>query len=127
MCPLLAVLAIVSRILVTGKALKPVEEALEGNEKLVYPQMHLTNCAHRLLWIMSQCEYANSPGYDESKELEECVEGKYMPGRGRKMSSLISQLLMLARAGCGKRKLRLETVNMKRADKSWWSKAECGY
>ena len=71
--------------------------------------MHLTNCAHRLLVIMSQCEYALLPDTTR-EELEECV--RVILGQSRKMSSLISQLLMLARQDAGKEKLQLETVDI---------------
>lgn len=107
MCPLLAVLAIVSGYFVTGKALKPVEEALENEKRFTADASHELRTPAAV--IMSQCEYALLPDTTR-EELEECV--RVILGQSRKMSSLISQLLMLARQDAGKEKLQLETVDI---------------
>lgn len=107
MCPLLAVLAIVCGYFVTGKALKPVEEALENEKRFTADASHELRTPAAV--IMSQCEYALLPDTTR-EELEECV--RVILGQSRKMSSLISQLLMLARQDAGKEKLQLETVDI---------------
>ncbi|MCH1981820.1 HAMP domain-containing histidine kinase [Ruminococcus sp. OA3] len=107
MCPLLAVLAIVSGYFVTGKALKPVEEALENEKRFTADASHELRTPAAV--IMAQCEYALLPETDR-EEVDECV--KVILGQSRKMSSLISQLLMLARQDAGKEKLQLETVDI---------------
>lgn len=106
MCPLLALLAIVSGYFVTGKALKPVEEALENEKRFTADASHELRTPAAV--IMSQCEYALLPETDR-EEMEECV--RVILGQSRKMSSLISQLLMLARQDAGKEKLQLEAVD----------------
>lgn len=106
MCPLLALLAIVSGYFVTGKALKPVEEALENEKRFTADASHELRTPAAV--IMSQCEYALLPETDR-EEMEECV--RVILGQSRKMSSLISQLLMLARQDAGKEILQLEAVD----------------
>lgn len=106
MCPLLALLAIVSGYFVTGKALKPVEEALENEKRFTADASHELRTPAAV--IMSQCEYALLPETDR-EEMEECV--RVILGQSRRMSSLISQLLMLARQDAGKERLQLEAVD----------------
>ena len=106
-CPLLALLAIISGYFVTGKALKPVEEALENEKRFTADASHELRTPAAV--IMSQCEYALLPETDR-EEMEECV--RVILGQSRKMSSLISQLLMLARQDAGKEKLQREAVDL---------------
>ena len=59
--------------------------------------------------ILSQCEYALQEDTSPS-EVQDCV--RTIAGQSRKMSSLISQLLTLARADKGTQKLHYELLNL---------------
>ena len=59
--------------------------------------------------ILSQCEYASQEGIP-AEELRGSLG--VIGNQARKMSALISQLLMLARADSGKQKLQYELVNL---------------
>lgn len=59
--------------------------------------------------ILSQCEYASQPETTQ-QELQGSIA--IILSQARKMSSLISQLLTLARTDSGKQKLRLELLNL---------------
>ena len=59
--------------------------------------------------ILSRCEYASQDGLSP-EELRESLH--VISGQARKMSSLINQLLALARADSGRQKLRYELVNL---------------
>lgn len=107
MCPLLAVLAIVSGYFVTGKVLKPVEEALENEKRFTADASHELRTPAAV--IMSQCEYALLSDTTR-EEMEACLN--VILGQSRKMSSLIAQLLMLARQDAGEEKLQLENVDI---------------
>lgn len=106
-CPLLAVLAIISGYFVTGKALKPVEAALENEKRFTADASHELRTPAAV--ILSQCEYALLPDTTR-EEMIECIE--VILGQSRKISALISQLLMLARQDSAKERLELEPVNI---------------
>ncbi|POP34065.1 sensor histidine kinase [Lactonifactor longoviformis] len=106
-CPLLAVLAIISGYFITGKALKPVEAALENEKRFTADASHELRTPTAV--ILSQCEYVLLPDTTR-EEMTECIE--VILGQSRKISALIPQLLMLARQDAAKERLELEPVNI---------------
>ncbi len=59
--------------------------------------------------ILSQCEYASRPD-SSPEEAQECIAS--IAGQAKKMSNLISQLLILSRADSGRQELHYEPMNI---------------
>lgn len=84
-----------------------LEESFESEKQFSNDASHELRTP--LAVIMSQCEYAMSTGRTP-EETQEALEIIY--GQSRKMSTLISRLLMIARADRGVIKLELETIDV---------------
>lgn len=84
-----------------------LEESFESEKQFSNDASHELRTP--LAVIMAQCEYAMSSGRSP-EETQEALEVIY--GQSRKMSTLISRLLMIARADRGVVKLELEEINV---------------
>lgn len=84
-----------------------LEESFESEKQFSNDASHELRTP--LAVIMAQCEYAMSSGRT-AEETQEALEVIY--GQSRKMSTLISRLLMIARADRGVVKLELEKIDI---------------
>lgn len=105
--PVLAVLAIAGGYIITGRTLRPVEEALERE------RIFTANVSHELRTpvsvITSESEFAMMEEVSERERKESLSVILKQAGR---MSALIEQLLVLSRGEAGERKLKMQETDL---------------
>ncbi|RGU90407.1 sensor histidine kinase [Clostridium sp. AF15-17LB] len=105
--PVLAVLAIVGGYVITGRTLKPVEEALERERVFTADVSHELRTPVSV--ITSESEFALMPETSKAEMQESLSVILKQVGR---MSDLIEQLLVLSRGEAGEQKLQMKEVDM---------------
>lgn len=105
--PVLAVLAVIGGYLVTGRMLKPIEEALERERTFTADVSHELRTPVTV--ITSESEFALMPEASPEEMKESLAVILKQSGR---MSGLIEQLLVLSRGQAGVEQLKMQEVDI---------------